>query len=63
VAVSPKVGFPKQVLPPPLRISSLRRRDTGGGEERGRKNVPQQTSDQERLPAEFKHITKRRRRN
>ena len=30
---------------------------------RGRNNVTQQTSDQKRLPAEFKHITKRRRRN
>ena len=28
-----------------------------------RKNVTHQTSDQKRLPAEFKHITKRRRRN
>ena len=26
-------------------------------------NVTHQTSDQKRLPAEFKHITKRRRRN
>lgn len=28
-----------------------------------KKNVTHQTSDQKRLPAEFKHITKRRRRN
>ena len=28
-----------------------------------RKSRTHQTSDQERLPAEFKHITKRRRRN
>ena len=47
-------GIPKQVLLPTL------------GPSRGRVEgdvVTHQTSDQRRLPAEFKHITKRRRRN
>jgi hypothetical protein len=51
------VGFrvPKQV---PLSPFSRKGACLGGEE-----NVTHQTSDQGRLPAEFKHITKRRRRN